>query len=135
MCISDFGSEFRSDTFRKWCGENSIRFTTAAPKYQEKNGLVERHWKTITKMANTMLLHARLNKKFIFYAVKHAQRVHNVIPVKDLVDNQGLPTTSYYLLSGSKSNVKQFRVFGYPAVFKKYEFSDKGKRTKDKFSQ
>ena len=25
-----------------------------------------------------------------------------------------------YLLSGSKPNVKQFRVFGYPAVFKKY---------------
>ena len=37
------------------CGENSIRFTTAAPKYQEQNGLVERHWGTITKMANTML--------------------------------------------------------------------------------
>ena len=31
--------------------------------------------------------------------------------------------------------MKQFRVFGYPAVFRKYEFSDKGKRTKDKFSQ
>ena len=31
--------------------------------------------------------------------------------------------------------MKQFRVFGCPAVFKTYEFSDKGKRTKDKFSQ
>ena len=31
--------------------------------------------------------------------------------------------------------MKQFRFFGCPAVFKKYEFSDKGKRTKDKFSQ
>ena len=58
-----------------------------------------------------------------------------MIPIKDLVDNQGLPTTPCYLLSGSKPNVKQFRVFGYPAVFKKYEFSNKGKRTKDKFSQ
>ena len=57
-------------------------------------------------MANTMLLHARLNKKFFFYAVKYAQRVHDVIPVKDLVDNQGLPTTPYFLLSGSKSKVK-----------------------------
>ena len=86
-------------------------------------------------MANTMLLHARMNKKFFFYAVKYAQRIHDVIPIKDLIDNQGLPTTPYYLLSGSKPNVKQFRVFGCPAVFKKYEFSDKGKRTKDKFSQ
>ena len=82
-----------------------------------------------------MLSHARLNKKFFFYAVKYAQRVHDMITVKDLVDNQGLPTTRYYLLSGSKPNIKQFRVFGCPAVIKKYEFSDKGKRTKDKFSQ
>ena len=28
---SGFGSEFRSDTFRKWCGKNTIRFTTAVP--------------------------------------------------------------------------------------------------------
>ena len=28
---TDAGSEFRSDTFRKWCSENNIRFTTAAP--------------------------------------------------------------------------------------------------------
>ena len=132
---SDFGSEFRSDTFRKWCGENSIRFTTAAPKHQEQNGLVERHWATITKMANTMLLHARLNKKFFYYAAKYAQRVHDVIPVKDLIDDKGLPTTPHFLLSGSKPNVKHFRVFGCPAVFKKYEFSDKGRRTKNKFSQ
>ena len=57
-------------------------------------------------MANAMLLHARLNKKCFFYAAKYAQRVHDVIPIKDLIDNQGLPTTPYYLLSGSKPNVK-----------------------------
>ena len=34
---SDAGSEFRSDTFRKWCSERKIRFTTAAPKHQEQN--------------------------------------------------------------------------------------------------
>ena len=79
---SDFGSEFRSDTFRNWCGENSIRFTTAASKQQEQNGLVERYLGTITKMDNTMLLHARLYKKFFFYAAKYTQRVHEVIPIK-----------------------------------------------------
>ena len=33
---SDAGLEFRSDTFRKWCGENKINFDTAAPKHQNK---------------------------------------------------------------------------------------------------
>ena len=34
---SDAGTEFRSDTFRKWCGENKINFDTAAPKHQENH--------------------------------------------------------------------------------------------------
>ena len=38
---SDAGSEFRSDECRKWCGEHNIHFTSAAPKHQEQNGLVE----------------------------------------------------------------------------------------------
>ena len=29
---SDAGTEFRSDTFRKWCSENKIHFNSAAPK-------------------------------------------------------------------------------------------------------
>ena len=40
---SDAGTEFRSDVFRKWCSEKGIRFSSAAPKHQEQNGLVERH--------------------------------------------------------------------------------------------
>ena len=46
-------------------------------------------------MANTMLLHARLNKKFFYYAAKYAEKVHDVIPVKDLFDDRGLPTTPH----------------------------------------
>ena len=96
------------------------RFATAAPKqHLEQNGLVERYWYTITKWQNTMLLHARLNKKFFHYAFKYAQRVHDyVIPVKDLIDNKGLPTTPHFLLLGSKPNVKHFRIFRCPVVFK-----------------
>ena len=40
---SDAGTEFQSDTFRKWCSENKIHFNSAAPKHQEQNGLVGRH--------------------------------------------------------------------------------------------
>ena len=90
---SDAGSEFRSDMLRKWCGENNRKFNIAAPKHQEQNGMVERHWGTILKLANTLLIHARLNRKFIFYAVKYAQYIHDVIPVKDLNDKHGFPIT------------------------------------------
>ena len=132
---SDAGSEFRSDVFRKWCGENKIHFTSAAPKHQEQNGLVERHWGTIVKLANALLLHARLNRKFFYYAAKYAQYIHDIIPVKNLLDAEGNPTTPYFLATGRKPAVKHFRVFGCPAVFKRYEVSDNGKRVKNKYTQ
>ena len=62
---SDTGTEFRSNDFNDWCKENSIVFTTAAPKHQEQNGMVERHWAEVSKLANIMLVHARLSTKFI----------------------------------------------------------------------
>ena len=71
---------------------------------------------------------------FIMLLKTYAQRVHSVIPFKDLTDSKGLPTTPHFLLSWAKPNVKHFWVFGCPAVFKKYKFSDKGKRTKNKVS-
>ena len=94
---SDPGTEFISDIIRKWCAEKGIRFSSTAPKHQEQNGLVERHWGNVLKMANTMILHARLSKNFFYYTAKYAQRVHDVIPVKELCDNDGLPTTPYQL--------------------------------------
>ena len=84
----------------------TIRFTTAAPKHQEQNGLVEKHWGTIMKIANTMILHARLSKKFFYYAVKYAQLIHDVIPVKDLHDKNGLPCTPYQLINNQKPSVR-----------------------------
>ena len=132
---NDAGSEFWSDTFRKWCSENKIQFNSAAPKHQEQNGLVERHWGTIAKLANTLLVHTRLNRKFFYFAVKYAQYIHGIIPVRDLVDDDGLPTTPYFMATGRKSAVKHFKVFGCPAIFKCYEVSDDGKWVWNKYTQ
>ena len=79
-------------------------------------------------MANALLLHARLDRKFFYYATKYAQYIHNIIPVKSLLDNEGNPTAPYYLATGLKPAVKHFRVFGCLAVFQRYEVSDNGKR-------
>ena len=94
--------------------------------------MVERHWGTIVRLANTLLLHARLNRKFFYYAVKYAQYIHDVIPVKDLNDQKGFPTTPFFLATNRKPSIKHFRTFACPAVFKRYEISKEGKRVKNK---
>ena len=55
----DVGFKFMADTFRKWCGESSINFNTAAPKYQEQNRLVERYCCRMVRLANAPLLYVR----------------------------------------------------------------------------
>ena len=37
--------------------------------------------------------------------------------------------------NNSKPKVRHYRVFGCPAIFKKYEISDSGKRIKNKYIQ
>ena len=101
------GSECRSDVFRKLCSENKIRFTTAASKHQEQNGSAERHWGAIMELTNTTIIHARLSKKSFYYAVKYAQFLHDIMRVKDQLDE---------------------------ATFKKYKISDSGKKIKNKYN-
>ena len=111
ICRDD-DAEFYSSTFRKWCRKNKIHFNSAAPKCEKQNGIVERHWGAIVKLSNTFLLHARLNRRFSYYAAKYAQYIHDIIPVRDLLDDHGLPTTPYHLATGRKPVVKHVRVFG-----------------------
>ena len=47
------------------------------------------HWGKILKIGNTMILHARLRKKFFYYVIKYAQFIHGVVPVRDLQDKNG----------------------------------------------
>ena len=58
------------------------------------------------QMANTMIIHARLSKKFFYYTVKYTQCIHDVIPVKDLNDKDGLPCTPYQLVNDRKPSAR-----------------------------
>ncbi len=107
--------------------KGGIRFSPTAPKYKNKMAW----WKdTVGQHSSWIILHTRLSRKFFYYAAKYAQRVHDVIPVKDLCDKEYLPSTPYQLAPNQKSNVRKYRVVGYPAIFKRYKLSDKGKRIK-----
>ena len=93
---------------------------------------MKRHWGTILKMANTMIIHTRLSKKFFYYVVKYAQYIHDVIPIKDLNDKNSLPCTPYHIVNRRKLSVKQYRVFGCPVSFKRYGVSESEKTIKHK---
>jgi len=123
----DAGSEFNSTEFEQFCLDRRISVSFASPKHQEGNHFAERTWQSLRKLAQSMLVHARLPDMYMYHALLHACHVFNVLPLKDLVTGDGIITTPYELFVGSKPRVGHFRVFGCPCIAKKWTISVHGK--------
>jgi hypothetical protein len=118
---TDAGSAFTSTDFIKECVDLNIKIEAAAPKHQEMNGVCESKWKQVHSLANTLLNNARLGGAFFHFAHAYAVRIVNILPAKNIVDSEDLPTTPYQLCYDRKPRIRNFRTFGCPMYFKRYE--------------
>jgi hypothetical protein len=92
----------------------------AAPKKQYQNHLTKRLWQTISTMARSLLVHARLPDSCIYHALIHACRIFNVLPVKELQNAAGSSATPYEFFLGEQPKINHFRVFACPVVARKW---------------
>jgi hypothetical protein len=78
--ITDFDLKLIGGKAREYLN-SLLTHVNAAPAYrQDKNGLAERHWQTLTNMACNWLASAELPASFWFYAVRRAAEVCNYFP-------------------------------------------------------
>ncbi len=124
---ADAGSQFTSLEFRNFCRDEGINLSLAAPKQQWQNHYAERMWQTINSTARAMLVHARAPDCYKFHAVVYATAVFNILPVGGLYDKDGQATSPHELMTGRKAMIADFRVFGCPAVAKKWKCRINGK--------
>lgn len=129
---SDAGSAFTGHKFIQGCHELGIKLEAAAPKHQEMNGVCESKWKQVHSLANTLLNNARLGGAFFHFAHAYAVAITNILPAKNLTDKDGLPTTPYQICYNRKPRINNFRTFGCPTFFKRYEPKLKRKTVTDK---
>ena len=118
---TDAGTAFTSDDFVKECVDLNIKIEAAAPKHQEMNGICESKWKQVHSLANTLLTNARLGGAFFHFAHAYAVQITNIMPAKNIVNTENIPTTPYQLCYGRKPRIRNFRTFGCPTYFKRYE--------------
>ncbi len=57
--------------------------------------------KSLRKIAQCMLVHARLPDMYLYHALLHACNVFNMLPLKDLVTADGTATAPFKLFLGS----------------------------------
>ena len=97
-----------------------VRLTLAAPEHQEMNGQVEVTWRTLRTIAHSLMVHARVPEIYIHFALIYTtDHIFPVLPIKDLINEDGNQTTQYKLATGKKPSVSHLRVLFCPCVVRK----------------
>ena len=68
-----------------------------------------------------MLVHARLPDACTHHAIMCATVIFNILPIKGLLNAEGMPSTPTELFTSLKQLIANLRVFGCPVVVKKCE--------------
>ena len=107
---TDNGGEYTSTKFATYLKNEGIRHELTVPKTPEQNGVAERLNRTVVEMSRSMLIDAKLRKKFWAEAVSTAVYLKNRSPSKPLQN-----MTPYEAWHGRKPVVSHLRVFGCDA--------------------
>jgi hypothetical protein len=104
---SDGGGEFVNKAMSDYCMKHGIHQQRTVPHTPEQNGRAERPNRTILESALSQLIHARLPKTFIGWAVLNAVYTKNRSPHAALHKK-----TPYEAWTGVKPDLRNLRVFG-----------------------
>ena len=86
--------------------------TLAAHEHQEMNGQVEVTWRTLRTVAHSLMVHARVPEVYVHFALMYTtDHIFPVLPIKDLINKDGNPTTPHKLAAGTKPSVSYLRMF------------------------
>ena len=68
------------------------------------NVQVEVTWRTLRTITHSILVHAQVLKAYIRFAfIYTADHIFPLLPIKDLINEYGKPTTSFKLVIGMKT--------------------------------
>ena len=84
------------------------------------NGQVEVTWRTLRTIAHSLMLHARVSKAYIHFALMYmTDHIFPVLPIKDLRNEDGEPTTPFKFATCTKPSVSNSRVLFFHVLYGK----------------
>ena len=84
------------------------------------NGQVEVTRRTLRKISHSIMVHARVSEAYINFELMYTpDHIFLVLPIKDLINGDGKPTTPYRIATGMKPSVSHSRVLFCPCVVQK----------------
>ena len=84
------------------------------------NGKVKVTWRTLRTVAHALMVHAIVPELYVHFAFMYTtDHIFPVLPIKDLINEDGDPTTPHKLATGTKTSVSCLRVLFFPCVVRK----------------
>ena len=84
------------------------------------NGKVEVTLRTLFTVAHALMVHARVPEVYVHFALMYTtDHIFTVIPIKYLLNKDGIPTTPHKLATGTKPSVSHLCVLFCPFVVRK----------------
>ena len=98
---ADAGTQFTSTEFKDECQTRGVCSTLAAPEHQEMNRQVEGTRRTLRTVAHYLMVHARVPEVYVHFVLMYTtDHIFPVLPIKDLINKDGDPTTPHKLATG-----------------------------------
>ena len=77
-------------------------------------------WRTLRTVAHSLMKHARVTEVYVHFSLMYTtEHIFTVLPIKDLINEDGDPTTPHKLATGTKTSVSHLRVLFFPCVVRK----------------
>ena len=84
------------------------------------NGQVEVTWRTFRTIAHSLMVHARVPEVYIHFTLMYTtDHIFLVLPIKDHINEDGNPTTSHKLATGTKPSVSHLHVLFFHILYVK----------------
>ena len=77
-------------------------------------------WRTLRTVAHSIMVHARVPEVYVHFTLMYTTyHIFPVLPIKDLINEDGDSTTPNKLATGTKTSVSHLRVLFCPCVVRK----------------
>ena len=118
--FSRCSTHFTLTEFKQEFQTRRVHLTLAAPEHQEMNRQVEVTRRTLRIIAHSLMVHAIVSKEYIHFPLMYTtDHIFPVLPIKYMINQDGDPTTTYKLATGTKPSVSHLRVLFFPCVVQK----------------
>ena len=95
--------------------------TLAASEHQEMNVQFEVTWIMLSTISHSLMVHARVLEAYIHFSLVYTtDHIFLVLPIKDLINEYGDPTTPFKLATVREPPVSHLCVSFCPCVVHKY---------------